>query len=342
MYGVHFAQRYPVISTHCCSQSRATFSTSTSIPSTTHSAYPSYIQETNLSYKLDNANAQPAFHNQPLSSLRQITAIIMSSSLPHPKSFLTKIISSLPQTSTSTDANPLKGVSHTTRHLLQTLHVLYPNEFLPALDLLDRHLITRLVNNSPQDSPTTPNSVTDANNVPATEAVAPSSPSQRVTYKLIPPHRTTEVRHEPTRSGEKTWIYYVRSAQPQKPSYIPGGTTGRNYDSLSTHYEVRPLAWNCSCPAFAFAAFPATLGNYDDEDAVEAETTRGRRGEREERDDWNGEWRFGGLSRGRGAPVCKHLLACVLVERCAVFAPCIDERSATIEEIAGLCAGWGG
>jgi len=56
-----------------------------------------------------------------------------------------------------------------------------------------------------------------------------------------------------------------------------------------------------------------------------------------------GSWEFGGLSRGAGAaPVCKHLLACVLVERCEVFAGCVDEREVSVEELAGWAAGWGG
>ncbi len=55
------------------------------------------------------------------------------------------------------------------------------------------------------------------------------------------------------------------------------------------------------------------------------------------------EWRFGGLLRGKGAvPICKHLLACVLVERCEFMGDLIEKGSVTVDELAGLAAGWGG
>lgn len=52
-------------------------------------------------------------------------------------------------------------------------------------------------------------------------------------------------------------------------------------------------------------------------------------------------WRFGGLTLGGDRPVCKHLLACVLVEHCKPFESFVDEREVSIEELAGWAAGWG-
>lgn len=54
-------------------------------------------------------------------------------------------------------------------------------------------------------------------------------------------------------------------------------------------------------------------------------------------------WVFGGVSLGNGMPpVCKHLLACVLVKRCkGLFGACVEERDVGIEEAAGWAAGWG-
>jgi hypothetical protein len=231
--------------------------------------------------------------------------------LPTPQVLLTKILSSLPASTPSMSANPLRNAPQSTKHILQTLHVLYPNEFLPALDLLDRHLITRLF-----IKPSAPEFAGNQNQ--DGEHEAPSSPPEEPGIK-------------------ETCIYYVRSAQPQKQSYpSAAGTFGRTYDALSTHYEVRPLAWNCSCPAFAFAAFPAVIDTHGDDDV--------RSDIWDERDDGHGKdkWLFGGLSRERAAPVCKHLLACVLVERCEIFAACVEVRGVSIEELAGLCAGWGG
>lgn len=52
---------------------------------------------------------------------------------------------------------------------------------------------------------------------------------------------------------------------------------------------------------------------------------------------------FGGLMRGDGeVPVCKHLLACYLVERWGGFDGCVEERVVGREEMGGWAAGWGG
>ena len=55
------------------------------------------------------------------------------------------------------------------------------------------------------------------------------------------------------------------------------------------------------------------------------------------------EWIFGGISLGDGMPpVCKHLLACVLAERCkGLFGGFVEERDVSVEEAAGWAAGWG-
>ena len=55
------------------------------------------------------------------------------------------------------------------------------------------------------------------------------------------------------------------------------------------------------------------------------------------------EWIFGGLSLGDDMPpVCKHLLACVLAERCkGLFGGFVEERDVSVEEAAGWAAGWG-
>jgi len=53
-------------------------------------------------------------------------------------------------------------------------------------------------------------------------------------------------------------------------------------------------------------------------------------------------WGFGGVTRGEKVPMCKHLLACVLVERLEELRGCVDERVVSREEMAGWAAGWGG
>lgn len=207
-------------------------------------------------------------------------------SLPQPRSLIASLLSGIPTPSIpQTSSNPLKDVPSPTKSLLLTLHVLFPNELLPALDLLDRQLVTRF-------------RVKDDENV-----------SEDLPGQLHPGDKAT------------TNIYFVRSAQlSSNPRFSAPSTS---------HYEVRPLAWNCSCPAFTFSAFPADVQSSPQSPPSEP-TSGGCE-----------KWKFGGLSIGPG--VCKHLLACVLVERCpGLFAGFVEDRDVTKEELAGWCAGWGG
>jgi hypothetical protein len=200
--------------------------------------------------------------------------------------FLTSILSQIstaipnpPQSATDSPPNPLSTLPLDARNLLLTLHVLYPTQFLPALDILDRNLLTR----------------------------------------LLPPQEST--LHAPSFAP----LYLVRSSSTTTTS------SSRFHDALApTAYEVRTKAWNCSCPAFAFAAFPPEDPPLYDGDAswdVQSEE-------------------LGAMLRDRRAeaslPMCKHLLACVLVERVQAFAVYVDERRVSGEEIAGWAAGWGG
>lgn len=227
--------------------------------------------------------------------------------LPSPRSFLAQLVSSLPSAlpAAAEPANPLTGLPSAGKALFLTLHVLFPNELLPALDLLDRRLVTRFVISAPQ---------TSASNV----AEQPS---------IIKPDSTNTV-------------YYVRSAQPQpwqrhrRSGSRTHGTGSGAAVATTPHYEVRLRAWNCSCPAFAFAAFPAISYSQraeDDEDMVNELSNEHS----------DGPWSFGGASRDLGSiPVCKHLLACLLGERCEILTGFVEQREVGIEEAAGWAAGW--
>jgi hypothetical protein len=100
-------------------------------------------------------------------------------------------------------------------------------------------------------------------------------------------------------------------------------------------YEVRLNAWNCSCPAFAFAAFPAN--DFSDNDDDDHEVIRRWTYDRSNPD----EWSFGGLTLGGETRVCKHLLACALVEHCSIFRGLVEYQEVSMEEFAGWAAGWG-
>lgn len=210
-----------------------------------------------------------------------------SAGLPATRNFVTTLINAL-QSPDSTSPTPLDHIPQS-KPILLTLHVLFPNELLPALDLLDRNLVTKL-------------------------RLAPSSPSS--SSSSSPPNPNT------VRPQQST--YYVRSAQQHRSNARALETT--------TYYEVHLNAWSCSCPAFAFAAFPAH----------QPETSHAPHPPSSDLSNGAEKWRVGGLTLGGDLPVCKHLLACVLGAHSDAFAHLVEEREVSADEWAGWAAGWGG
>ena len=101
---------------------------------------------------------------------------------------------------------------------------------------------------------------------------------------------------------------------------------------------MRVQAWNCSCPAFAFASFPAdTSGEVGESEQEQYHIS-------ETRDVEESSYAIiGGLSRiESGTPMCKHLLACLLVEHCGLLSTSVQETDADAEQLAGWAGGWGG
>lgn len=257
-----------------------------------------------------------------------------SSSLPTPRQLLTSILNAIaeippppppPEVSTTrpdtlgegggrsiplstSDNNPLKRIDPSHRPLFTTLHVLFPSLLLPALDLLDRGLVTRLLHQKP--------------------------------HEQLPEHDgDVEMTEGSSSTLPLSTVYAVRSAQ--KPT---GGS--RRTDAATggqTIYIVHTAVWNCTCAAFAFSAFPPAAADA----ASSVLSTLRRSGEGEVDEAAAGD--FGGMSfdgtrvesdRGGGVPpYCKHLLACVLVERWAALGGYVNERSVGREDLAGIFAG---
>lgn len=214
----------------------------------------------------------------------------MTTHLPSSRTLLSSLFSQLPaylgdHSEANTSFNVLKDASPAIKQLFLTLHCLFPNEFLPALDLLDRQLVTRVtIRTSNEDD-----------NVADTRAK----------------------------------VYYVRSSQPTRTSRYQGTAA-----LGATSYEVRLEAWNCSCPAFTFSAFSHMTMDRGSIDYMEESIGQDNQGQ---------QWRFGGLMVGNGAmPGCKHLLACVLVEKCGLLSGFVQQKVVGRQEAAGLGAGWGG
>lgn len=271
--------------------------------------------------------------------------LMASTLLPQPRAFLTSLFTPLPndQTVPTTDPptsptnpppNPLLTASPATKSNFLILHCLFPTELLPALDLLDRRLVTHLIyhpgSSTVLDNPTVSTTIdnqTNLPNLPANPATIATAPSTNSLSGL-------------------NQVYYVRSSHPRSTS------RSRYYSittsAAATSYEVRLGAWNCTCAAFTFSAFSSTPSLRDG-----ARTFPGARGEGDGveegggeagsagRPGQDGEWRFGGLTRERegvAMPVCKHLLACVLVERCKGLGASVEETVVGRGEVAG----WGG
>lgn len=182
--------------------------------------------------------------------------------------------------------------------LLLTLHCLLPNELLPALDILDRGLVKRVVRRRDDD-----NDEASARAEPEASYLAGESPSNED-------------------------IFFVLSVS--------------EHDKKG--HEVRLQAWNCTCASFLSSAFPL---DPDSDSEIEAEAKVetdhdidiGSLGGSE-------NYRLGGtLTRGLGQslpPLCKHILACVLLLRCPeIFKPSSQTWLVSAEELAAWCAGWG-
>ena len=240
----------------------------------------------------------------------------MSVPLPHPHTLITSMISQLakidapsPIALSSLRRQDLKSA----KPIFTTLHLLFPHELLPALDLLDRKLITQLFFGPPSAA---------ASTAPATrpgQSDDLSAPTEQLPWE----------------------IFYVQSASAAEVSSKSRSRYRRGYNPTRPHYEVRLDAWNCTCPAFAFSAFGGVSDVSDDQvspvDPVEQAVTG--------TDEGGGErWRFGGTATRNmtGAPICKHILAALLGKALpSFFANGVERKEVSATEAAGWGAGWG-
>lgn len=255
-----------------------------------------------------------------------------SSTIPLPRNLLTNIFSPLPHQE-QPSSEPLPPSLKPT---LLTLHILFPNELLPALDLLDRNLITKFIVQD-LDPLTTASSAQDVSETTEIEPERHSPPPPTSPSPAEP--RQQPQTPPPIPAKNLMSLYYVTSSQ--TPLFNP--RHGAPENQPTPHYEVRPHAWNCSCPAFAFFAFPTTPSSPISPTSPSRHHSSYRHGSpRTDGDLDEGTWEFGGLSLGEETPMCKHLLACIMVERWRGFGDGIKEREVSIEELAGWGAGWGG
>ncbi|KAJ6010550.1 hypothetical protein N7451_001962 [Penicillium sp. IBT 35674x] len=217
--------------------------------------------------------------------------------------------------------NSLSGLSASqltrVKPLMLTLHCLFPNDLLPALDILDRGLVQRLVR----------------------EDRAITTPEHG--HRLAIEQQNTgqaETTYMDNYDLQREDIFLVISASTAAPQGAPSSTFPRQEQLKG--YEVRLHAWACTCPTFTLSAFR----NIRSRMGVSAEPLSGS----VLPDLGPGCYPFGGTLScvtDRGSPpVCKHILACILFARCpGLFGGSGDgRRPVSMEELAGWCAGWGG
>lgn len=271
--------------------------------------------------------------------------------------------------------NPLSRLSPSqlakVKPLLLTLHCLFPNDLLPALDILDRGLVQRLAVRGDRDM--------------KIDAVPSSAPIQdQEELAAFPRNHEPSIQHDETNPstgfdtitpgdghashgtealGEDLCLFLVTSA-----SSVPVGASSISISTSTQEpqkvYEVRLKAWNCTCPTFTLSAFrdldarlrlaststsippaerpsnPAMLYDRDADADADADGGSGFAA-------LAAVYPFGGTltctTDRDSPPACKHILACVLFVRCAgLFGGGGEGRPALMEEVAGWCAGWGG
>lgn len=297
-------------------------------------------------------------------------------SLPHPRHFLTSLINTISDIPLAQpgphplrhheQSNPLKAVPRSHRPLLTTLHVLFPTLLLPALDVLDRRLVTRLwlvPRRSDEAGYESPSDDDDADENGSDGGVNADvrgdgevggytpEPAARGAGQYVPRRRARPppAEEEGEELGEQeplSHIFTVRSSQSAHPrrrkDLVLGGVAE---DPAQKAYTVRLGAWNCTCAAFAFAAIPGA-GSRGFSVDVGARDEGRRHGviDEAEREGGAGDWEFGGMSLdgagdGGGVPCCKHLLACLLAERWpAGLGDYIEERRVGRNQMAGIVA----
>lgn len=224
------------------------------------------------------------------------------------------------------------------REIVVALEYLLPGGVMPALDVLDRGLVTRYCLKRGDEGEVQ----VDVEGGGGVQREIPGTPDgseseiSDVGGELGEEKTDTETKTEPKPKPkpqpkrDQQYSYYVRSDHP--PPVSSSNRSKKPLRRTPPTYSVRPTAWFCTCDAFVFAAFavppPPVLGS--ELEALELARMMEACG-----------WVWGGCMRGvRAPPVCKHLVACVLAENCGeMFMPFVKRVELGVEEMVGVGAG---
>ncbi|KAL7788558.1 hypothetical protein V8C43DRAFT_287917 [Trichoderma afarasin] len=196
------------------------------------------------------------------------------------------------------------------RRQLLTLHVIFPSLLLPALDLLDRGLVTRLLvaDELQKVSETAP---------PPAASVGDTENTDEQSEGHIP-DSLQAMDHK-----DQICMYTVQSAV---------STTSRrkrHTPQTTKVYAVHLDAWSCSCGGFALDAY----SHYDVASSSEKLQNSPPKG-------LFGNLELDGLTSLEDFPCCKHLLACLLAEKWRKTpGGHVQDRYTTKEELAGIIGG---
>lgn len=189
--------------------------------------------------------------------------------------------------------------SAASRSLMLTLHVLFPDVVLPALDLLDRGLVDRFRIVTPGED---------------SGLAAGCEKTHRADRKLAS-FGGAKADISPARDSSPHPIFTVRSPAPLSAQQA----AVRDTSQPPKVYVVHLTAWSCSCKVFALDKFHGRA------DAARIEP--GSSGQ------------AAGLNRllydGEDVPCCKHLLACLLAETWGHA----NERAVTEQVMAAVVSG---
>ncbi|KAL4900043.1 hypothetical protein BDW74DRAFT_188749 [Aspergillus multicolor] len=253
----------------------------------------------------------------------------------------------------------------TLKPLMLTLHCIFPNEFLLALDILDRGLVRRVRSHARTQH--------DMSAETGDERAVTQTQTQTRTQMEIKGPAKTALEDFFFVTSASTVTSTPRSSFPALRQ--PGG--GDHHQAQRQRqawqekgYEVRIEAWNCTCPSFAISAFrdlgpepsspsPSSSPSSQTEtaDVMDAGFDRNHAGDHASADAdtpdtsaYYHAYSFSGtlpLHPESAPPVCKHILACLMAALCPALGPSGEDegsRVVTLDrgEIAALCAGWGG
>lgn len=254
--------------------------------------------------------------------------------------------------------------------LLLTLHCLFPNDLLPALDILDRRLVQRIVvRGDKTNAVPSASASTQEGHLGNNQEIQHDESNTRIIQTILDDTTPDDTLNE------NLFVFLVTSAS-SAPAYPPppaSTTTSTSTYTTTTQtqkvYEVRLHAWNCTCPTFTLSTFrdlDSRLHSISKPNPTRLSSPPpSNTAMLRDRDDGSTSaptaaplpasasavYPFGGTltcpTDRDSPPACKHILACVLFARCpGLFGDGDDDEDrgvgVSMEELAGWCAGWGG